>query len=149
MVTDDELLARLGSLQSSIDSVRGDMEREAVKRDKRIKTNQWAIGITVVAALLAIGVGALGVKTARDANHDRAQRTVVACEQYNRQQKDQARAEREESHDFVTALSEGATDPNIAAKVKAFNAKHDALIAAAHKLRDCTPAGIRAYFAPK
>jgi len=148
VVTDDDLIARLASLQASIDNVRSDMEREAVKRDKRIKTNQRAIIAAIGVAVLAVLVGGLGVKTARDANSDRAARTIVACKQYNRQQNDQADAERAESHDFVTALTAGSTDPDIGTKAAMFNAKHDALIASAHKLRDCSPKGIAAFYSP-
>lgn len=67
---------------------------------------------------------------------------VASCNNSNVSELKQAVAERIESHDFVAALTAGATDPVVVAKGAAFNMTHDRIITGAHSLRDCSPAGI-------
>lgn len=137
---------RLEALLKSTEGIRAGIERENRRRDKKIKTNMFAIAFALVVGVVGITVGGIGIKTAVDANHERDGARIASCIQYNLQQKAQAAAEIAESRDFVAALVEDAgNSPAAVASGKAFDRSHDSLIGDAHASRDCTPAGIARY----
>lgn len=160
----------LEALTSAVADVRAKLEEEGEKRDKRIKTAEDATAASIDAArkarnvaigavlvgLIGIAVGGFGLKATQDANSDRKQRTVASCQQYNIQQANQAQAEKDEERERRAASSVSITPIldllNITkAEYDALQAerlkKFDATVDRAHKLRDCSPEGIKAYFA--
>lgn len=143
-------------LEVLLDSTEGIREQIRLENDAseerfrvnetRLRTNRRAFIAALIAAFLALIVGGLGVKTARDANADRDSARIASCKQYNRQQKVQIEAETIQSHDLVNALARGISDPTRRAQqVALYNKTHDAIIAGGHPRRDCTPEGIRLY----
>lgn len=76
---------------------------------------------------------------------ERDQARIISCLQYNETQKVQIAAEIKQSHDFVTALVNGSTDPTTVLRAKTFNTTHDKLIRSEHVARNCTPEGIKIY----
>lgn len=143
--TNRELGDQIDALDRSVTRVHETLKQEGIKRDKRIRTNRFAIGIATIAAVIGIGVGAVGIRASDDANAVRDVSRIASCLQYNDQQAVQIQAEIKESHDLLAALEQASTDPDRVAKVALYNEKHDALIVKAHPDRDCSPAGIDEY----
>jgi cytoskeletal protein RodZ len=153
----DELIERFTTVQHNLASLREDYRLEARKRDKRILFTQIAIACAIAVALLAGIVGAFAIQTTRQANKDRAQRTIAACLQSNEQQRTQAQAEKDEERARQAESSQALdrllkllqiTPAELAALQAAHLRKFDATVDHAHRLRDCSPAGIKAYYEP-
>lgn len=162
MAGESDIAGELALLTQGVEEVREKLVEEGIKRDKRIATNEaatkasrtaarnatFAAALAVLVGAIGIVVGGVGIKNGIDANNDRKQRTIAACEQFNRQQSDQTIAEISQSHDLIAALSKGAPKGSATdAAVKAYNDRHDTLIRGEHRLRDCSPEGLARYYA--
>src|SRR5690348_6479205 len=100
MMSDDDLIERLEAVQQSVDNLREDYKLEAKKRDRRIRLTQAAIVVALLVAFLTLWHARTTSQHLDAANRDRAQRTIVACQQYNEQQSLQITTEIKQSHDL-------------------------------------------------
>ncbi len=150
---ENDLVAQIASLDAALGSVHETLKAEGVKRDKRIRSNRWATALAILAALIGIGVGILGVNAGRssqraldEANAQRNENKIAACLQYKKQQEQGIDSDIAQSHDLIDALAASSPQtPATDTAVVAYNEKHDALIREGHPLRDCSPAGIEKY----
>lgn len=142
---ENELAVQIENLDASLEAVHQTLKIEGVKRDKRIRTNRAAIVLAMIIAVVGIGVGVRGIVAVNESNDERDQSRIGSCLQYNKQQDVQIAAEIAQSHDFVDALTQASTDPDIRTKVVAYDMEHDALIQRSHPHRDCSPEGITRY----
>lgn len=140
-----ELAAQIEKLDNSLGAVHKTLKAEGLKRDKRIRGNRILTWLVLALALVAIAVGVQGHNALQDTNAERDQARTASCMQYNKQQLVQINAEVSQSHDFVSALTAGSTDPAIGEKAALYNQEHDALIRKSHPSRDCSPEGIAKY----
>lgn len=150
MVSDDDLIGRLESLQQSIDGLREDTR-------KKVRTNRRAIIAAVVIGMLGVAFGGIGIKHGIDADNSRKQRTVAACQQANDAVQKQADADKDHFDAFIDLLvsySGGRVPPKTvqAAKKKQHASIQNVAETATDKgglHRDCSPAGLAKYYAPK
>lgn len=148
MVSDDDLIERLESLQDSIDGLREDTKQ-------RIRSSRKAIIAVAAIALLGIVVGAVGIRQVHDANASRAQRTLAACLQANEQTKRAITAAEATSDNFIDYLGDAGkanpqTDPvKLQQFVDGAKAAQHRVIEKNYPKRDCSPVGINRFYSPK
>lgn len=152
MATDEQIIAELVAVNAALDGVRDDMEREGFKRDVRIRTNRRATTAAIAAAVIGIAVGLYGIHAVADANAQRRQRTVAACLQANQQTDRSITAAVATSDNFIDYLGNAAkanpkTDlTKLQQFVDGSKAAQHAVIAKNYPKRDCSPAGLAAYY---
>lgn len=144
-IEDDDpgIRARLDRLTDTLDGVHETLRLENEKRDKRIRTNRWAIALALIVGIVGGIIGIVGINEIRKTNRERDESRVAACQQYNLQQDQGIAAEIAQSHDFVDAITAGR--PDLAQVVIDYNRRHDRLIREGHPKRDCSPQGIEEY----
>lgn len=164
-----ELTAHVQELTNELTETREVMVIENEKRDIRIATNRRlnktaiaTAAVGVLAGLIGIGSAvhfanqaterghALSAQVARN-EHDRAEARVTGCNQYNEQQRAAYAAELVQARILVRALvpNLAVADAETRERVDKYLVEHDTQSAISHTERDCSPAGIEAYYAGK
>lgn len=138
MVDDADLIERLESLQASIDGLREDTR-------KKNRTNRRAITASVLIAVFGVIVGTWGVVHGIHADNSRKQRTVAACQQANQSTNDKRDDDKKTWHFVIDGV---VADQSQAKAAKKAIDKQLTKTAAARQ-RDCSPAGLNVYYAPK
>lgn len=159
MEADNDLNARLDSLANVTERVRAELERENIKRDKRIRTNRMAMIVLSVVACLGVGVGFSSRQDAHAARHEArvAQHELhianaqtqasrkASCQQYNDQQDKFVVGDRQHALTLVKHLAPPPRDAKTQGLVDDYLRDDNKTSVQTHKHRDCTPAGIAAY----
>lgn len=157
--SDPELVSTLEEMADRLDvklqGLRDDLADEAAKRDVRIRTNRRATWAALAVGAIGIIVGGVGIRQVHDANASRAQRTLAACLQANDQTDRSITAAEATSDDFIDYLGTAAkANPTTDAKklqtfIDGAKAAQHTVIEKNYPKRDCSPAGIAAFYAPK
>lgn len=156
-----DLEGRLDSLLESTESIRTEIKKENKKRDVRIRTNRVATFAAIVAAVIGIFIGGVGVAEAHSAANsarqaNRAAAVIVAntnrsrkasCDQYNNQQTVLDAAQKDQIRVLVKAVTPtGVRDtPELRKRIADFYVLYDKKVDQDYPARDCSPAGIAKY----
>lgn len=143
----ESLGVRLDRVSTQLDELRRLYEQENAKRDRRIRLNQFLIGVAILAAACGVLVGVGGIRSQQRTNRDTAAARRNSCLQYNLQQSGQASAEKAEVRTFIDALTPEPRTPDAQKRVDAFLPTYDMTVDNGHPGRDCSPEGIRKYLA--
>jgi hypothetical protein len=134
---------RLQVLLTSTEGIRKQLRLENQKRDRRIF---WSRVLVVIALVVGAGGVFSGLRASNDLHTSNARTTnarIVSCDQYNVQERAQVHAEEAAWRNFGKAFIDA--DPSARDAILGFLPKQYALIIAAHKSRDCSPAGVAKY----
>jgi hypothetical protein len=136
--TNEQLLERLGTVNTSLTELRDELRSKIRRRD-------FLTAVAILAAVIGIVIGALGWKEQRDAHASMMKSRTATCLQYNNQQDDAIVASG--AHDLVlaTILSPQPRTADANTKVSAALKQLHQADLDGHKHRNCTPTGIREY----
>lgn len=140
MVSDDEIIKRLDSVQESIDGTRNDLRG-------RINRQTIALVVAAVIALLGLVVGAVGISQIHSADTSRKQRTVAACQQANQSTNDKRDDDKKTWHFVIDYAAAGQPEAARQTAKDAIDGQLDQN--ATDRQRDCSPRGLAAYYSPK
>jgi len=157
---DESLGEKIDRVSIQLEEVRVSYDREALKRDERIRkteesiarskdTTKWlkrSAAVALLAGFIGIGVGIGGIHAQNSTNANNKKARVASCLQYNRQQVQQAKAERDELRslvDFASPAKLRTAEQQL--KILKLEDIYDATVAKSHPPRDCSPSGISKY----
>lgn len=155
-----DLEERLDSLLESTESIRTEIKRENKKRDVRIRTNRIATFAAIVAAVVGISIGGVGVSTAHDAsmsarranaalahtNSILATSRKASCDSGASQAIKTRAGQKKQIRILVTALVKGSPDtPEVRQRIADFEMTYDKQVNVDNPVRDCTQRGIACF----
>lgn len=143
--TNEDLLAKFQEVCTELADLRVAYAEEARKRDVRILTNRVLTGVAIVAAAVASWVGVAGIQEQDRTNRATDVARITSCVKQNADTLTDAQHVKDDFVTFIDLVFPGPRSPTVEARIASGIVTYDRAIDSHRKLRDCSPAGVKAY----